>query len=135
MKLAIECGSGTYVRSLGRDVAESLGTGAVMSALVRTAIGDYRIETALDLDDLTPETVLDHLLPATTAVAQLPQVRLTDEQVVEIHNGRNIPNRREFTDQRIAAFDPTGRLAAILVARDVSRLCPLRNFPAADRNQ
>ena len=35
--LEVECGSGTYIRSLGRDLAESLGTAAVMSALVRTA--------------------------------------------------------------------------------------------------
>ena len=34
--MEVECGSGTYIRSLGRDLAESLGTAAVMSALVRT---------------------------------------------------------------------------------------------------
>ena len=39
--LDIQCGSGTYVRSLGRDLADGLGTGAVMSALERTAIGDF----------------------------------------------------------------------------------------------
>ena len=44
--LAVECGSGTYVRSLGRDLAETLGTAAVMSALVRTSIGSHRLEEA-----------------------------------------------------------------------------------------
>ena len=46
--LDVECGSGTYIRSLGRDLAESLGTAAVMSALVRTAIGGFRVEEAVD---------------------------------------------------------------------------------------
>ena len=55
--LTIECGSGTYVRSLGRDLAESLGTGAVMSALERTAIGPFRVQEAIDPDLLSTETV------------------------------------------------------------------------------
>ena len=46
--LEIECSGGTYIRSLGRDLAESLGTAAVMSALERTAIGWFRIEQAAD---------------------------------------------------------------------------------------
>ena len=133
LELEIECGSGTYVRSLGRDVAEALGTGAVMSGLRRTAIGEYRDSEACRLDRLTAEAVLEHLLPSTTAVARLPQVRLTDEAVAEIHNGRNIPNEWGFVDERIAAIDASGGLAAILVARDAKRLRPLRNFPATGR--
>ena len=50
--LDIHCGSGTYVRSLGRDLAESLGTSAVMSGLVRTAIGDFTLDTAWGCEDL-----------------------------------------------------------------------------------
>ena len=51
LQLEIECSSGTYVRSLGRDLAEKLGTGAVMSALVRTAIGIFRVEDSIDVFD------------------------------------------------------------------------------------
>src|SRR5262245_35406014 len=42
MELRIDCGSGTYVRSLGRDVAEAVDTGAVMAALRRLAIGPFQ---------------------------------------------------------------------------------------------
>ena len=42
LRLDIVCGSGTYVRSLGRNIARTVGTQAVMSALVRTAIGNFR---------------------------------------------------------------------------------------------
>ena len=48
--LEVDCGSGTYIRSLGRDLAESLGTSAVMSALVRTAIGNFDLDEAVDPD-------------------------------------------------------------------------------------
>ena len=46
--LDIHCGSGTYIRSLGRDLAAALGTAAVMSELERTAIGEFRVEDAVD---------------------------------------------------------------------------------------
>lgn len=55
--LDIQCGSGTYIRSLGRDLAQYLGTSAVMSDLVRTAVGVFTLETAfsLTLENITPE--------------------------------------------------------------------------------
>src|SRR3989304_2088231 len=71
LELAIECGSGTYVRSLGRDLAAALGTAAVMSALVRTAIGDFRIENAIPLDALTTDTLLERLQPPLEALKSL----------------------------------------------------------------
>src|SRR5262249_43555691 len=43
LELVVECGSGTYIRSLGRDLASALGTAAVMSALERTAVGGFRV--------------------------------------------------------------------------------------------
>jgi tRNA pseudouridine55 synthase len=48
--LDIRCGSGTYIRSIGRDLAEQLGTAAVMSALERTEIGRFRATDAATLD-------------------------------------------------------------------------------------
>src|SRR5262249_26447014 len=48
LTLNIQCSGGTYVRSLGRDLAESLGTSAVMSLLERTAIGSFHVAEAID---------------------------------------------------------------------------------------
>jgi len=50
--------------SLGRDLAESLGTAAVMSALERTAIGPFTVAEACDPRELTADTLPQHLLPA-----------------------------------------------------------------------
>ena len=48
----IVCSKGTYVRSLARDLGEALGCGAHLTKLVRTRIGEYRLENALTLDDI-----------------------------------------------------------------------------------
>jgi tRNA pseudouridine55 synthase len=61
--LEVDCGRGTYMRALGRDLAASLGTAAVMSALVRTAIGNFLLDEAQDPGELTSENISRHLLP------------------------------------------------------------------------
>lgn len=53
--------SGTYIRSLVEDIGTKLTTGAYMSALRRTAIGEFSINGALKLEDVTIETVAKHL--------------------------------------------------------------------------
>ena len=88
--LEIECGGGTYVRSLGRDLAESLGTAAVMSALVRTGIGRFSIEDAIDPRELTPDNWMAFLQPPLRAVEYLPRVQLSAEQAARIRNGLTI---------------------------------------------
>ncbi|MCH8044132.1 MAG: tRNA pseudouridine(55) synthase TruB [Planctomycetes bacterium] len=142
--LDIRCGSGTYVRSLGRDLAESLGTGAVMSALERTAIGGFRLtcsdrgwqgqascpwHPAVDLDELTADNLSEHLHPALIAVESLPSVTLTADQYARIANGQTIGLTDPPDADEIAALDSVGRLAAILIPRDNETWRPLRFFP------
>jgi tRNA pseudouridine55 synthase len=129
LQLEVCCGSGTYIRSLGRDVAQALGTAAVMSALVRTAIGDFRIDEACDLDELSAGKIESHLHPPTRALAQLPLIQLTDEEIRRIASGRMLPNRWNSDAAEIAAVDDQGQLVAILATRSCDQLGPLRNFP------
>jgi tRNA pseudouridine55 synthase len=91
LELDIDCGSGTYVRSISRDLGQVLGCGAVMSALVRTRIGPYRIEDAVGLDQLTRETVDAALLDPMTAAAQLPKRVANSEETALVQAGRAIP--------------------------------------------
>lgn len=51
MSIRVVCGKGTYIRSLARDIGEALGTGAHLTALCRTRVGDVRIEDCITLDD------------------------------------------------------------------------------------
>ena len=50
--LDVTCSSGTYIRSLARDLGDALGTGAYCAELVRTAVGAYRLQDARTLDEI-----------------------------------------------------------------------------------
>lgn len=102
-QLDIECGSGTYVRSLGRDIAQSLGTAAVMSALQRTAIGSFRLAEAVSLERLETESLEPLLISPLMAVADLPQETLDDADLHRIANGQFL-NRADWDP-------PTGEIA------------------------
>ena len=78
--LDIKCSTGTYIRALGRDLAFSLNTAAVMSALERTAIGNFQIEDSLDLTEVSADnfsTVIRHQLEVLDSLAS---VKLTPEK-------------------------------------------------------
>jgi tRNA pseudouridine55 synthase len=128
LRLDVVCGSGTYVRSLGRDLAESLGTGAVMSALVRTAIGGFRIEEALDPESLTVENWTQFLLPPRSAVEALPQVTLNPSQIQRIRSGQTIRCGEISPADEIAALDASGQLVALLSPRNPGWFGPTRVF-------
>lgn len=51
MSIRVSCGKGTYIRSLARDIGQALGSGAFLTALCRTRVGDVRIEDCVTLDD------------------------------------------------------------------------------------
>ena len=137
LTLEIECGSGTYIRSLGRDLAESLGTAAVMSALVRTRVGNFDLGEAVDPGQLSADNWTDYLLPTLRAVDLLPRIVLSAEQIRQIAHGQNIavqslpPDALQTASQdaqRYAAVDEAGQLVAILGHRGPGLLRPLRNL-------
>lgn len=65
MSIRVVCGKGTYIRALARDIGEALGSGAYLTALCRTRVGDIRIEDCIKLDDvpawLEQQTIEDKL--------------------------------------------------------------------------
>jgi tRNA pseudouridine55 synthase len=128
--LDIECSGGTYVRSLGRDLAESVGSAAVMSALVRTAIGHFNIANAWTLDRLNADTLGQALLPTAEAVRALPAIVLSPAEAIRIGLGQTIDTPApDAMAHDLAAFDDQGRLVSILRRRPDGSLGPIRNFP------
>lgn len=115
LELEIECGSGTYIRAIGRDLGEKLGCGAVMQSLQRTAIGGFRVEEAVEPKHLTRENLPEHLLPPARAVEDLPTVSFDTGNLSRLAHGLSValpegmkPNRDE-----IAIVDEHGELIAI----------------------
>lgn len=59
----IECGGGTYIRALARDIGKRLSTCAVMSALRRVESGNFKIDKSVALDSLKEENVKEYIIP------------------------------------------------------------------------
>src|SRR5208337_1566531 len=89
--------SGTYVRSLAHELGQTLGIGAHLASLRRTAVAEFRIEQAHTLEEIavaTSEDRLDDLLVHPRRVLpNLPSVTATEEDLAKIRHGRavNLP--------------------------------------------
>lgn len=127
-EIDVLCGGGTYMRALGRDIGERLGSGAMMTGLQRTAIGDFRLEDAVPLDQLNAETVAANLSPNSTAVTHTPQITLSAAEVNEMIYARGIRPTMESQHAELAAMDEQGRLIAIITRRDDHSWKPVKNF-------
>ncbi|MBO6296841.1 MAG: tRNA pseudouridine(55) synthase TruB [Prevotella sp.] len=53
MTIRVVCGKGTYIRALARDIGKALGSGAYLTALRRTRVGDIRVEDCIKMDDFS----------------------------------------------------------------------------------
>lgn len=88
----VDCGSGTYIRAIARDLGEALGVGGHLTVLRRTRVGRFSIDTALPLDSLAePAAVRGALLTPAQALAHLPSVTLDEAEIGTIRHGRAIP--------------------------------------------
>ena len=61
LRLRIDCGRGTYIRALARDIGEAVGVGGYLTQLRRTRIGEYDISDGVTLESLTSETLARHV--------------------------------------------------------------------------
>lgn len=96
LALDITCSSGTYIRSLARDLGEAAGVGAHLAELIRTASGRWQLAEAVPLEQLESEAAQGeaiwdkYLHPPDQAVVHLPQVTLSDEATVLVKHGRRV---------------------------------------------
>jgi tRNA pseudouridine55 synthase len=87
LDVRVECTSGTYVRALARDLGAGLGVGGHLTALRRTRVGPFALDTARTLDELAERPELTHDLAA--AVTAAFQVRTADPDEAEaLSHGR-----------------------------------------------
>jgi tRNA pseudouridine55 synthase len=111
--LDVVCSSGTFIRAVGRDLAEALGTKAVMESLVRTAVGPFTQSQSLPLDAVTRESVLAVMLPPAAAIPHLPRVVLDADELARAIRGGLIAVPGSPAPA-LAAVDASGSLVGIL---------------------
>ncbi|HEY1420441.1 MAG TPA: tRNA pseudouridine(55) synthase TruB [Candidatus Dormibacteraeota bacterium] len=113
-RVEIRCGSGTYLRSIARDLGARLEVGGYLGRLVRTAYGPLAIESALRSDDITTaEAVRDSLLPAEVILPDMEHVKLNIEQAAMVRQGRAVRVLPEPGPGPLRAHDGAGRLIAL----------------------
>jgi tRNA pseudouridine55 synthase len=134
LRLYVECGSGTYVRSLAVDLGEDLGCGAHLKALRRLWVEPFRDPVMVTLEQLQQaaeqgDKALESLvLPLSAGVADLPALHLDAEQSFAVSQGRQIPWPGEPGQGRCAAYAIDGRLQALVEPDMEGRLRILRGF-------
>lgn len=115
---AVRCSSGTYIRALARDLGKTLGTGAHLTALKRTAVGSMSVRHALPAGELDGDIPSAAHLSAARALAHLPAVHVAAEEAARLACGQAI----EPTLEPVPEADPVmalerGALVAIGVGR------------------
>ena len=118
VRFRVRCGTGTYIRSMARDLGEALGCGAHLTALRRTAIGPFQVEEALPADRLERRSrvegerdegerdeVLRHLLPAREAVRHLAAVEVDEEGERRLRMGQRVEAPADLAAPRDAPGD------------------------------
>ncbi|MEO9324858.1 tRNA pseudouridine(55) synthase TruB [Nocardioides sp. C4-1] len=106
--VSVRCSSGTYVRAIARDLGAALGVGGHLTALRRTAVGAFDLDTARTLDQLT-----EHYAPvpiARAARATFPAVDLDDAEAADVRFGRRLARGLDTTT---AVFAPDGAFLAL----------------------
>lgn len=118
LRFRVECGSGTYIRSLARDLGDVLGCGAHLVALRRLWVDPFRhpvmltLDTLRELADRTPERLDELLLPLDAGLASLPAVRLDAGQTRALAHGRRV-SLAAGVQGTCRAYAADGRLLAL----------------------
>lgn len=111
LDVSVSCSSGTYIRSLARDLGEALGVGGHLTALRRTEVGPFTLDDALPLPTLEENPVLSLSLDEALA-RSYPVLDVTEDEARALAMGKWLQPRG--LKGTYAAVDPEGRSIALV---------------------
>ncbi len=108
---SIECSSGTYIRSIARDLGDAVGSAAVMTYLRRDKSGEFDLENSVESEQLSafPDKLEEYVIPMEHVLKSLPSKVLTNEETV-LMNGVRVPVETEGLRK---VYLPDGTLVGI----------------------
>jgi len=112
-RVLVECGTGTYIRSLGHDIGEILETGACMTALSRTRVGKFLLEDSKKVED----EKLQDFVKWDKGIWSGEIKEITDEELEHLKHGRFIEINEEFTSSIIMGVQKN-KLLVLMERRD-----------------
>ena len=120
LTLAVECGKGTYIRSLAYDLGERTGYGAHLAGLVRTRSGPFMLAESITLEQLAlaaeQGTVAEFILPADRALLQYPALYLDSDTAARVRHGNVFSSDQAGIQSKsllARVYDDSGRFLAI----------------------
>ncbi|MDT0183172.1 tRNA pseudouridine(55) synthase TruB [Microbacterium sp. ARD31] len=115
LDVVIDCTSGTYIRSLARDLGASLGVGGHLTALRRTRIGPFSVAAAAAVDELD---AAERLSPAEVAAAVLGRLEVTASEARDLRHGKRLVGAAaRLVASPSAAVAPDGSLVGVVERR------------------
>jgi len=129
VEFVAQVSTGTYVRSVARDLGTHLGCGAHLSSLRRLSIGPFSVSDAVDIADLAKAAIPAYSsLSAAQSLSWLPTRSLSGTEVVEVEHGRQIPDPAgdDRTDLPVAMV--AGERLVAVGRRDSEALRPEKVF-------
>ena len=102
----ITCSSGTYIRSIARDLGYAVGSLCTMIGLERTSSGVFNCENAIKLEDLLLSgSIEDKLIGLETVFPNMPTIELNDNEYFKIRNGLTINNKYGISSEVFAKYN------------------------------
>ena len=126
----VDCSSGTYIRSLARDLGAGLGVGGHLTALRRTKVGRFDVADAVSLDDLAAAVPMT---PAAAAARVLDVLHVTAEEARDLRHGKRLNDQASRLEgAHAAAIDEDGTLVGVVERRGAD-LKSAMNMPEVAR--
>lgn len=130
VEITVLTGKGVYIRSLARDLAAMLGAEGHVSALRRERVGPFSLDNAVGLDfleDLVHRSAASEgLLPITTALDDIPDLAVTDEDAFRLRQGRSIALLPRQVEALSARLSPGSILVSAMQGDEPVALCSLQ---------
>jgi tRNA pseudouridine55 synthase len=127
MEITVRCSKGTYVRTLAEDIGLALGCGAHLQGLRRTAIGQFGLEGAHNLNQMESVTMLEreaYILPLDSLLQDMPVLDLDAAQVTRIAQGQRLAIESVLLDGKVRLYG-AGRFIGVADLVE-QRLTPVR---------
>jgi len=130
LDVVVDCSSGTYIRSLARDLGSALGVGGHLTALRRTRVGPFDVTDAVGIEALEGAPTLT---PGEAAGRLLPVLAMSVDDARDLRHGKRLAGQAVRLESRLgAAIDEDGVLIGIVERRGAD-LKSAMNMPEGDR--
>ena len=118
LKIHVDCGSGTYIRSLAEDICESLNSYGAVSGLIRTKSAGYVIDDCLDLEEINKENIEKKIIKPGDALRGLDRIQCRSEIVDKITRGQIIETDMANKNGFFRFFDTEENFLGIVESYD-----------------